>query len=379
MISQTCTTNGAGLDRVRFFARQLLTADDLIAEQAYFRQKLRRHNRFLHGWGAVCGLKVTAAPSTKIPWRVKIDGGYALGPWGDEIYVAEPVCFDLTTCVDSLPDPCEPNQPPKPVPPQSGKVYLAIRYVECETRPVRIHPLGCACDDTLCEYSRIRDDYEIACLTEPPPSEPPRLLCELLAEGHLAACPPCPVSPWVVLAQVTLPVATPGQPEPTSIPIADSAIDNLIRRQLFSTAVLQEQLIACCCEPPPPPVNAADLAISLVGNVDFRSVVYTINVANNGPSLAKDVRVENIAPPNMANATEFTTTQGSWTQTAPPTFIAQLGDLPAGATVRLGFRMIVPRNGGTFKNTVTVKSTTPDPVSTNNSATVSNDFGPLIA
>jgi len=190
MSPQICTINGAGLERVRYFTRQLITADDMLAEQQYFRQKLRRHNRFLHGWGVVCGMGVTAAPDAKmkLPWRVKIDAGYALGPLGDEIYLAEPFCFDLATCQDMVPDPCEPGEPPRPVPPRSGKLLLAIRYLECESRPVRVHPLGCACEDTLCEYSRIRDDFQVGCVPELPAVEIPPL-CDLLGRKQIAPCP----------------------------------------------------------------------------------------------------------------------------------------------------------------------------------------------
>ncbi len=45
----TSVQNGAGLERVHYFPRQLITANDMTAEQDYFRQKQRRHNRFLHG------------------------------------------------------------------------------------------------------------------------------------------------------------------------------------------------------------------------------------------------------------------------------------------------------------------------------------------
>ena len=46
------------LERVRYFSRQALTAEDMTADQEYFRAKLRRHNRYLHGWGVVCGMIV---------------------------------------------------------------------------------------------------------------------------------------------------------------------------------------------------------------------------------------------------------------------------------------------------------------------------------
>ena len=79
----------SGLERLRYFPRQLLTADDMRAEQEYFREKQRRHNRLLHGWGVVCGLEVVLDAETG-PLAVCVCPGYALGPFGDEIYVPEP-------------------------------------------------------------------------------------------------------------------------------------------------------------------------------------------------------------------------------------------------------------------------------------------------
>src|SRR4029079_8903991 len=84
-------------ERLRYFPRQLLTADDMRTEQHYFREKLRRHNRMLHGWGVVCGLQVVVDP-TGGGLGVSICPGYALGPWGDEICVEEAVPLDLTYC-----------------------------------------------------------------------------------------------------------------------------------------------------------------------------------------------------------------------------------------------------------------------------------------
>jgi hypothetical protein len=68
------------LERVKYFPRQLLTADDMTADQEYFRNKLRRHNRYLHGWGVVCGMEVSVAPTVIQPWQVQIGSGYAVGP-----------------------------------------------------------------------------------------------------------------------------------------------------------------------------------------------------------------------------------------------------------------------------------------------------------
>src|SRR2546430_2750976 len=48
----SCTT----VTRPHFFAGQLLDSATLQAEQDYHREKLRRHNRTLHGFGTVNGL-----------------------------------------------------------------------------------------------------------------------------------------------------------------------------------------------------------------------------------------------------------------------------------------------------------------------------------
>src|SRR3954468_3759064 len=94
--SQTTSSCGPGStgsqERPRYFPRQLITPDDLTAEQDYSRAKGRRHNRLLHGWGVVCGCKVTEAPAAKgqpnpPDWTVQIEPGYVLGPQGDEILI----------------------------------------------------------------------------------------------------------------------------------------------------------------------------------------------------------------------------------------------------------------------------------------------------
>ncbi len=247
------------LERVNYFPRQLLTADDMIADQEYFRQRLRRHNRFLHGWGTVCGLEVTAAPTDDAPWRVKIGSGYALGPFGDEIYVGEASALDLARCIEQASsDPCEPNPLGNPGGEAGTRLYVAIRYAECMASPVRAMPSGCGCEEVACEYSRIRDGFEICCLTELPPSHVPPLICNLIAQKKLPPCPPCPEDPWVVLAQVDLPASS-------GIEVENNMINNIVvRRQIYSTAMLQEQLIRCCCQerdvPQPVPVRVVSVS-----------------------------------------------------------------------------------------------------------------------
>ena len=49
-------------ERLNYFYGQMLGAHDFQVEQAYFREKLKLHNRCLHGYGVVCGLEVEALP-----------------------------------------------------------------------------------------------------------------------------------------------------------------------------------------------------------------------------------------------------------------------------------------------------------------------------
>src|SRR5688572_22836164 len=50
------------LKRLRYFYGQMLGVHDFQSEQNYFREKLKLHNRCLHGYGVVCGLMVVPEP-----------------------------------------------------------------------------------------------------------------------------------------------------------------------------------------------------------------------------------------------------------------------------------------------------------------------------
>ena len=76
----------ATLKRPHFFAGQLLDAATLQDEQDYHREKLRRHNRILHGFGIVSGLGVHVEP-TSGGGRIIVDPGYAIDCHGEEIAV----------------------------------------------------------------------------------------------------------------------------------------------------------------------------------------------------------------------------------------------------------------------------------------------------
>ena len=202
------------LERVRFFPRQLVAPTDLTQDQEYFRSKARRHNRLLHGWGVVAGAGLDKSTDKT---ELVIALGYILGPYGDEIVVDSPVnvpvCTeDVTgvaaTCLGGMDPWCgdvrvdrNPDQP----------LYLAVKYVECQVRPVRAYQGACGCTESDCEYSRIRDGFAAKLLTSLPSSydpmpDPTRDNTDCPDDAKDCGRPlvACPTDPWVILADVKL-------------------------------------------------------------------------------------------------------------------------------------------------------------------------------
>jgi len=55
----------ADFRRLNYFYGQMLSAQDFQIEQSFFREKMKLHNRCLHGYGTVCGLLVEPVPMPK--------------------------------------------------------------------------------------------------------------------------------------------------------------------------------------------------------------------------------------------------------------------------------------------------------------------------
>lgn len=104
------------LKRNNFFAGRLLTAADLNLEQEYFREKLKRHNRYLRGFGVVFGLEVS-----KRSTNVIISQGLAIDCVGNELVVPGPASIPL---------------------PDSAKlgetVFVSLEFAEREIDPAQV-------------------------------------------------------------------------------------------------------------------------------------------------------------------------------------------------------------------------------------------------
>src|ERR671912_723049 len=100
------------LCRPRFFAGQLLTDETLNQLDHYIVEKNKLHNRYLHGWGVVCGLEVFCHPCEG---QVTVTSGYALSPCGDDIVLCSNdvvnVCDLIQRCRERERLDCEPPRP----------------------------------------------------------------------------------------------------------------------------------------------------------------------------------------------------------------------------------------------------------------------------
>lgn len=156
------------LERPRYFCGQLLTEEDLEAEQNYQREKNRLHNRYLHGWGVVCGLKVTCHPKCSSKGNLLIEKGYAIDCCGNDILVCRDEEINLFEKIDEFRpapevDKClKVNLSEVNVCDKGEQHYcLILKYHEEQAKPVtalRRDETGCTVK--RCEPSRIREGYK---------------------------------------------------------------------------------------------------------------------------------------------------------------------------------------------------------------------------
>lgn len=93
-------------ERNRYFTGKYMTARDFAGEQHYFLSRQRLHNRLLHGWGIVCGLRVLHHPREDQEecgerWVV-VKAGVAIDCCGREIFVPEDIALKVP--IEELPE-----------------------------------------------------------------------------------------------------------------------------------------------------------------------------------------------------------------------------------------------------------------------------------
>ncbi|MEH1867445.1 MAG: hypothetical protein V7K69_20880 [Nostoc sp.] len=144
-------------ERLNYFTGQFLAERDFRAEQEYQIGKHRQHNRYLHGYGTVCGLKIVQHPNLDCRDRfVILEPGLALDCCGREIVVKEKVYIDLVKLFAAQ------NIDLKSIDPkEKNHLLFSLCYEECKTEFVPALYSECGCDEFGCDANRIVEGFEI--------------------------------------------------------------------------------------------------------------------------------------------------------------------------------------------------------------------------
>jgi hypothetical protein len=179
--------------RPEFVADARFSASDLALEQQYRWDRARRHSRFLHGWGVVCGLQVVPANDPANPGAMLVCPGFAISPCGDEIEVRRRAMVDIANSTWALKTSAglEPTA-----------ALVAIRYVTNDERLGNGPGRHCYCTAPQTRLSRIADSFRVDLLPDADVSAPQVDLCG----QEPSACSAAPAySPYVPLARILLP------------------------------------------------------------------------------------------------------------------------------------------------------------------------------
>ncbi len=178
--------------RVNYSFGLVLGVDEFLQEQTHLLETHRRHNRMLHGFGTVCGLKVSA-PAGVDPPEIRVTGGLAVSPGGFDICVPNVMCAKVNEWLaanaqdlrDRFGDP-----------PGLVSACVVLCYRECATDIVPVPGEPCRTDEEAMAPSRLADSFDLkVCIPEEvgspplsPPLSPP--VGSPPSQGHLCLCPP---------------------------------------------------------------------------------------------------------------------------------------------------------------------------------------------
>jgi DNA-binding beta-propeller fold protein YncE len=155
--------------RNNYFTGKLLVERDFTDEQRYYLGKFRRHDQRLHGWGAVCGLKVIEHPNPACrPTYVVIEPGYAVDCCGREIVVQHEEYFDF---VQSFLNKWQAQKGPSSQPDAAEHtIQICVNYNECAVENVPAVFDDCSGGGDSCRPNRVVDGYSFDVLIDPSPT-----------------------------------------------------------------------------------------------------------------------------------------------------------------------------------------------------------------
>lgn len=236
-------------ERNLYFHGKLLDAHHFQLETAYFNSKRHLLNRFVSGYGVVCGLDVQPGPDNR---HIVITSGLAIDKWGREILVPEKT-GPIEIPPHLLPEP-GPQPEPKPVQGRRDRddddpvVRVLLCYHECTGNPTPVMSGECGSGEE-CHPGSIFERFRIVIKEGPAP--PIRLHCripdlfygdrldyEALAKHVSESCPALAADPCIPLANIRLSRTTPGHDcDPERIDIA-------VRPIVYSNDLLLEIILS---------------------------------------------------------------------------------------------------------------------------------------
>lgn len=151
--------------RLKYFHGMLLTETDFDEEQAYFREKIKLHNR-MHGYGVVWGLCLAATDPPSI--NITLKPGFAVDCDGNEIIVCNESTIPCADKINNLIEQGKLNSSSTCYSPPgaSMKLYVGIKYCECQAEPIPQYTSECSSDDLKPQFSRIKEGFAIEFYTQ---------------------------------------------------------------------------------------------------------------------------------------------------------------------------------------------------------------------
>lgn len=154
--------------RVNYIHGLVLGVDEFKQEECYLLEKDRLHNRSLHGYGTVCGLRVSQQ-DVDAGLEIRVDPGIAVSPSGQVIQIPRTQCAILDEWLEShdtdiagiLGSPAA----------GSLSLYLMLCYKECETDLVPIPTGPCQSLEETTAASRVADSFSLSFELQAPPAE----------------------------------------------------------------------------------------------------------------------------------------------------------------------------------------------------------------
>jgi hypothetical protein len=160
-------------ERPNYFCGHLLSDQDLMREQQYFREKNKLYHRALHGHGIVCGLRLKCDASCG--GYVRIEEGFGIDACGNDLIVCAEARFDVLKALrekgwlfEAPPaDPCA-EQPKQDDCHPHQCFYVVACYEEEALDYISPFVPGCKTKLAQCEPTRIREGVRFDVLDELP-------------------------------------------------------------------------------------------------------------------------------------------------------------------------------------------------------------------